>query len=140
MLHAHTFPDPVPTDFALHPPVAPWTYLRLRRQAAGLSIDQAAERIEPRHRQRAAVAAMLRTLEAEGVTARHVSLLDPIHAAYPFDAGVYFQLMTAPADRHPEICRACGCSAHDRCQHEQLGECDWTLPGLCIRCADGERC
>ncbi|RDE04668.1 hypothetical protein [Sphingomonas aracearum] len=142
MLHAHIFsePAPAPTDFHLLPPLTPADYLRICRKASGKSVDQVAEVIEPRHRRRSAVAALIRDLETPGTTANHVTLLDPLHGAFRFSSDVYFQLMTRPPERHPIICRQCGCDRHHRCHHEEIGDCDWTLPGLCSRCADGERC
>lgn len=118
-------------------PVTPAAYLRLRRGAERLTLEQAAERIATRGTDRAELVALMRLLEREGVVARDRATIQLLTLAYPLDVDVYFQLATEPADRHPSICRGCGCSEYDPCQRER-GPCAWAGQNICTRCTDGE--
>jgi len=151
MLHAPLFgrPVPPPPPAGALPPFTPASYLRLRRTAARLTIEQAAERIADRAapvqgrrigrtNALAELRALLRQLETPGVVARSADTLALLRLAFPFDPDVYRQLATEPADRHPRICRGCGCSEHDACAVEPFGNCAWAAPTLCTRCTDGE--
>lgn len=115
-------------------PLTPAGYLRLRRNAARMTIDQVAERIEPRLHRRGDIATMLRNLERDGVTARQIDILRPLQRAFPIDLEVYAQLRDEPADRHPSVCRVCGCSANDRCTGEHRGQCRRETADLCSAC------
>ena len=149
MLHAPLFgrPVPPPPPIGERPPFTPSSYLALRRKAAGLTIDQVAELIVAqasrhalRSRQigRAAQIADLRTLlrqlETPGIVARLRATIDILAGTFPFDPDVYFQLATTPADRHPRICRGCGCTQEDAC----TGGCRWAGQEICTRCSNGE--
>ena len=117
------------------PPLTPAGYLRLCRAAAGLSIEQVVERIEPRIAARSDVGMILRELERDGVKALSVNTLRPLLRAFPLDLEVYAQLRDEPADRHPRICRACGCSQNDACVDRDRCPCAWSdTPGLCTGC------
>lgn len=130
-------------------PLTPGGYLQLRRKAAGLEIRDLAKRLtDLRNAQieaRELPAGMLGMrqdfvkiilmLEAKGVRARHPETLEAIAAVMPFDAGVYQQLAYGNPSRHPRVCRGCGCSTHDSCQHEQWGSCSWASPTQCSHCA-----
>lgn len=142
MLHAHPlFGRPVPpppVTPSLLAPFTPASYLRLRRSAAKLSVDQVAERLTSKDRDQAEIRALVRLLETPGVVARHVATLDLLREAFPFDPDVYRQLAAEPAVRHPRICRGCGCSQWDPCEHAQHGPCAWAGTEICTRCTDGE--
>ena len=130
-------PRPVATTRAPHPS----RYIQLRRRAAGLSIDQVAERLASAERDRIEIRALIRLLETPGTVARHRLTIDTLASAFPLDPDVYRQLATAPADRQHAICGACGCSANDPCHLGEDHLCRM-LPGephLCSRCSDGER-
>lgn len=121
----HQFPRLWPValpivDTAL-PPLTPAAYLKLRREAAGLSIAQVAERLEPRIALRRDVATILDMLERPGATARTVSTLRPLKTVFAIDLEVYAQLRDEPATRHPSICRGCGCSQSDPCVIRERG-------------------
>lgn len=120
-------------------PLTPAAYLRLRRHAAGLSVEDVARVIAPRERDRAEAAALVRTLETDGCRARHTRTLRELRRAFRFDANVYRQLCEEPANRHPRICRDCGCSHYDPCEDfEHGGACGWAEPERCTSCERGE--
>lgn len=110
--------------------VSPSEYLRLRRKAAGLSIADAASLIAQGSRAIDAqeAAALIRLLETPGVRARRLDPIWVIAVAYPVDPDVYQQLARGDADRHPTLCRVCGCSKYDNPG-------DWYAPTLCTGCA-----
>jgi hypothetical protein len=114
----------------------PATYLHLRRVAARLTVDQVAERLAPRARDRAEATALIYLLETAGVRARHTETLVMLAKVFPFDPLVYRQLAEEPADRHPRVCRGCGCSHWDPCRapFEEEG-CAWATLTCCTRCA-----
>jgi hypothetical protein len=124
-------------------PITPATYLTLRREAAGLTRMQVARRLyeikirrffgDRRPRRLfdsvARALATIEQLEVPGARARYRPVIDVLGGIFPLDADVYHQLIDEPADRHPAICRGCGCSAHDACD----GTC--TLAGdVCTHC------
>ncbi len=153
MLHSHDFgrelyrrrflnrrPDPKPLSAA--------GYLVLRRKAAGLTQQQLADRLialraqllaagdaPPIARTRAAdMLDFVRMLEAPATRARLSDTLDAIAAVIPFDTAVYYQLANAKPQRHPRVCRGCGCSQQDACEHEHLGACAWSTTTSCTHC------
>ena len=123
-----------PVPFAM-PPMSAAQYLRLRRTAAGLSIDDVAARLAPRIADRAEAAGLVRSLETPERYARARSTVDRFAAIIPLDPDVYFQLVEEPADRHPTICRGCGCSEGCPCTGDR-GICSLALSTLCTSCAD----
>lgn len=148
MLHVPQFlatvAPPPPAD-PLHRPLTPAGYLALRRKASGRSVDQAGARIVGSCRTRrgrrdglAASLARLRDLlnlaERPGTVVRDRATLMLIRRGYDFDPDVYRQLATEPADRHPRICRECGCSQHDPCECDDGGTCGWAGAQICTRC------
>ena len=116
------------------PPLKPDAYLKLRRRAAGLSIVDVARIIAPRERDRAEAVALVAMLDAPGCRARHSETLDALRSAFQFDPSVYRQLADEPADRHPTVCRGCGCSEWDP-REDQHGACAWSGHTDCTRCA-----
>lgn len=88
------------------PPMAPWDYLRLRREAAGLTIAQAGRAFwaNPAHRED--VERNLRGFEHPGVVMKPW-VAETINRAFPFDPAVYRQLAEDPAHQHPDLCRSC---------------------------------
>jgi hypothetical protein len=145
MLHTPNFGRTVPRPVAphsapssAHAPLTPAAYVALRRKAAGLSVEQVAERLSRRACDQAEIRALVRQLETPGITARHVSSLDILRDAFPLDPNVYFQLAFEPVDRHPRVCRGCGCSHWDLCDRGEAGSCTWASEEICTRCTDGE--
>ena len=87
-------------------------------------------------RDRTDAVALIRLWETEGMRAQFPAVLR-LKGAFPFDAEVYHQLSSEPADRHPAICRACGCSHWDPCDDpDHGGSCGWSEPDLCTHCSD----
>jgi hypothetical protein len=115
-------------------PLTPAGYLRLRRAAIGLTIEQVAARISPTTRGRTVVGRMLRDLERDEVKVLSIDTLRPLARAIPMDLDVYAQLRDEPVDRHPRVCRGCGCSAYDACVDRDLRPCRWATPDLCSAC------
>lgn len=121
--------------------MSPGTYLRKRREAAGIEIEDLAlalETIPPvSHRVRCEMLVQVERdlhpigLELLGWLAR---------------AGVHFDLdvLLTLADRFyfhtdlpvPPICRTCGCSQADACVSDCGEPCGWAAPDLCTRCAE----
>jgi hypothetical protein len=116
----------------------PWRYLKLRREAAGLSVDDVATQLAPKMRDRSAAADLVRQLEREGFVARHPETLERLRSAFAFDPDVYRQLATEPVSRHPRVCHRCACSESDACVPEphlsHASACHWVSPHLCSRC------
>ncbi|MDT8758261.1 hypothetical protein MZO42_06085 [Sphingomonas psychrotolerans] len=121
-------------------PMSPARYLQLRRRAAGLTVDQAAERLVSAERDRREVRAMIRLLETPGTVARLRATIDTLAEAIPLDPDVYRQIATDPVDRHPPICRGCGCSHNDPCHIGNDHICRMLAgePAVCTRCTNGE--
>jgi hypothetical protein len=132
MMHSPILPTTAPpADEAAR--LRPAAYLRLRREAAGLSVEDVATKLAPAAAERAAARALVRLLEVDLVVARKARPIERLAACYPLDPAVYYQL-AGPAP-HPPVCRGCGCSEWDPCQHEERGACSWTTPTRCSHCA-----
>lgn len=124
---------PAPVEQLL-PPLTAADYLRLRREAAKLSIPAVAAALVSTTADRGQAAAFLRLIETPGArVSRHDTLLR-LQAIFPFDPAVYGQLIDEPADRHPQICRGCGCSYWDPCDEDGRGPCAWSSATSCTRC------
>jgi hypothetical protein len=128
----------MPTDLFAAPapgPMKPGEYIRLRREAAGLTIPQAAKHFYKNPDHRADVEANLRTIELPHVKAKpHVS--ETLSRAFPFDDGVYRQLCEDPPEFHPTLCRGCGCDAHNTCHNRDGSDCTITVDGVCTACIE----
>ncbi|WP_156680044.1 helix-turn-helix domain-containing protein [Sphingomonas profundi] len=99
----------------LVPPLTPAEYIRLRREAAGLTIAQAAKPYYRRPEHAADVEATLRRAELPGAMIREDYLVDDYQRAFPFDPAVYRQLRDEAPAHHPTICRSCGCTSWTPC-------------------------
>lgn len=129
-------------------PITPAQYLTLRRKAAGLTRMNVARRLyaieikrfygdrRPRRLFDSIAQALLtiEQLEIPGARTKYRPVIDLLGGIFPLDADVYHQLIDEPADRHPAICRGCGCSAHDACD----GICTLAR-GVCTHCVAGAR-
>lgn len=116
----------------------PGRYIQLRRQAAGLSIEDVAARIgtEPHVAGQSRVE-MLRAVEADEqpLTADVMEALRPV---FVFDAVILVGLCVIATGGHldlPAICRDCGCSEWDACRLSGGRVCSWSTPDLCSACA-----
>jgi hypothetical protein len=87
-------PDPDPVGAA----VMPWDYIRMRREAAGLSIAQAARPFWHHGAHQADVERNFRRIETVGIRMKR---LWSMTRAFPLSLTVYRQLCDTPADRHP---------------------------------------
>jgi hypothetical protein len=128
---------------------SPGTYLRLRREAAGLTIDDVAAIFGtvpgvPL----SARADMLRSIEADvtpiGDDVIRVLMKARELGSFPFDPVVLVQLVDLQAGSplqfgRPRICRVCACSQSDPCYRVGLGgytcTCGWAEADLCDSCA-----
>ena len=113
-------------------PMLPGAYLRLRRCAAGLSIEQVAVRIAPRPHLWQPVAVRIVALEL----AAPMLVLDAAirvrerTQAFQFGLGVWetlVELRDDPASQLPvpRLCTGCGCSWTDPCHPFTGHECAW---------------
>lgn len=135
MLHSlSTIHRCTPRDVAVIAPITPAGYLRLRRNAAGVSVADAARRIAPNNQ--AEGAALIRLLETDGSAARYVETIYALKEAYPLDVDVYVQLRDTAPDAHPKICTSCGCSHWDPCvASDDAGTCSGSSDTTCTRCS-----
>ncbi len=120
------------------PVMQPWDYLRLRREAAGLSIDDVATRLSPRIATRSEAAALVRLLEVRNVRVKQTRTLALLANIYPFDPGVYRQLAWSPPSEHPPVCRGCSCSYWDRIRGDEISHVEWAAPQTCSGCREAE--
>lgn len=140
MMHAfpNTFSLPqsrqervMPTTFA---PLTAAGYLRLRREAAGLKIADVARALAKKPEDLATATELVNLLEQPGNTARQHKTIYALQAIFPFDQEVYGQLATEPAERHPQVCRGCGCSDWDTDDTHAI-RFAWASKHACVRCA-----
>lgn len=120
--------------------LAPSAYLRLRRQTAGLTIPQVAEKLCDNDADRREMIGLIACLETTVVTAKHPSTLLALARAFSLDPAVYWALV----DRQgvpPRVCRTCGCSYWDSCLcgHGDAADiCELVSDILCSRCAGAQ--
>lgn len=121
-------------------PIRPWNYIKMRRRAAGLTIEQAAKPFYQRPDHRACCEANLRTFEMPQVSVKDVRALD-LPRAFPFDAGIYEMLRDLPQDEHPKLCVRCGWDEWTPQADREGGETTWSeaLPDHCSRCEQDAR-
>lgn len=119
--------------------LTPGAYLARRRQAAGMSIDDVAERIatDPRLDQRARCA-WLAQMEAD-LSPIAAESINALALCFPFSR-IALQALANHArepDRFavPRICRTCACSELDACLSADRVPCAWKEDDLCTACA-----
>lgn len=114
--------------------MTPGTYIRLRREAAGLSIEQAEAAIAA-----GMLSAPLAELEADTAMPRGMdgavlsyafAIDDMVLAALCADQGGGDQV---------RICRECGCSRNDPCEPRTGLFCAWAEADLCTACTPVEK-
>ena len=121
-------------DLAAHP----GAYLKYRRQAQRLSLEEVAAALptEP-HLQAHDRVAWLERIEADVVPA-NAHTIAALRTVYRFDVTVLVTLAAIARgewspDRAPQLCRICACSWSDPCAHS--GEaCGWATRDLCTAC------
>lgn len=118
--------------------MSPGTYLRKRREAAGLSVDDVAAMLAcdphyPEHERRD----HLKLLEADAQPASALTIAS-LRSAFQFDGGVLDRLSDLfyfnDGLPEPRLCRECGCSQFDPCIADQSGPCAWAAEDLCTAC------
>ncbi|MDF2602955.1 hypothetical protein [Sphingomonas sp.] len=115
--------------------LTPARYLALRRSAAGMSINAVAVMIAANKRDLGEARDLIALLETPGAVARRPETIDALRNAFPFDPDVYRQLASEPAERHPRVCHACGCSAWDpHVDAHGIETLDWADEATCTRC------
>jgi len=151
-----TPPPPMPPGASGASPapqaMRPGTYLRLRREAAGLTHRHIAIVLVPAGRAdaaelRASMSRRLRLIESDdqagsNPSPRDLDLVDQLGSVFAFSAAIYWLLVGIAADPEseipvPQICRGCGCTWSDPCNERGRG-CAWSAedPSLCTTCAD----
>jgi hypothetical protein len=120
--------------------MSPGTYLRLRRQAAGLTRDDIAliTETEPTKVCARRRAEWLSDIENDG-PALTGDLVEILRSAFNFDPAVLHLLVAIHAGADlvaPQLCRVCACSWLDPCDGDSLGSCSWVSgdPTLCTAC------
>jgi hypothetical protein len=137
--------------------LSPGAYLRKRREAAGVTLDDMAAqlaglpwRVRPPHP--SDVALMLERLEAAEADRDNLTVLQAslVLNVFPLDIEVYEQLLLHHHARRapwiarsvpiPRVCRRCACSDRDGCRTDR-GMCAWARgePALCTACERIER-
>ena len=118
--------------------MSPGTYLRKRREAAGLTLADVAAALatEPRWSEIDRLA-WLTAIERD---VSPLALLDgsALMRVFPFDQTVLTHLQLGPPGLETPrfmLCQECACSAFDACRGDGPA-CHWAAPGLCSRCAD----
>ncbi|MCD2324972.1 helix-turn-helix domain-containing protein [Sphingomonas sp. IC-56] len=127
MLHFPFYEETLETDA-----LAPSAYLRLRRESAGLSVREAAARLAPTNNNLDRAMSLIQRLETPGRKALFRSTIGDLARAFPLDPAVYWQLADEPAERHPRICRSCGCSQQDACVCEDCAPAARPLDRLAV--------
>lgn len=120
-------------DLKNRAPIAPGTYLRLRREAAGLTIAQVAFLLTRNSRSQTDLIYELTACEAGTLRVNNLGLAMQLQKAFPFDLGIWETLAEIAADPGsqlpvPQLCTGCGCSWADHCS--------WRDPAadICTRC------
>ena len=121
-------------------PIAPGTYLRTRRAAAGLSLHDVAARIstDPRLAETDRIA-WLRMIE-NGDAPVTADVARALGRAFAFDPVVLGDLidiaLTGAQAPPPRLCRLCACSENDPCWDAAAqSACAWAATDLCTACA-----
>lgn len=147
-MHVCKIPHVPANDQPTATPLAPSAYLALRRKAAGYNIERLAKALvmvglhghdRPNMEELRAIQNRTRDLvalfERPGVVICNNDTLNLIESVMPFDPAVYRQLAEGGADRHPRICRSCGCSGHDPCITDNE-VCQWITEEACSYCVE----
>ncbi|WP_152524744.1 hypothetical protein [Novosphingobium lindaniclasticum] len=118
------------------PTVLPWDYIRMRREAAGLSIEQAARPYWHRPEHREDVERNFRTLEQPGYRAARNRFGGDKSRSYRVSEAIYRQLCDGPPEQHPRLCLACGWDEWSAQLDIEGFDCTWSDadPQICTLC------
>lgn len=124
--------------------VTPGRYMRLRREAAGLTIDDVAKLLADTPSGAAGFKVLIEALERnDPMSGSELTLLDQLADAriFRFDPAIYYMLVGRRADPEsalplPGLCRSCGCTWNDACVDDARGPCSWAdaEATLCSHC------
>ncbi|AXB75449.1 hypothetical protein [Novosphingobium sp. P6W] len=125
--------DPNATPAPVSPIVMPWDYIRMRRLAAGLSIEQASRPFWHRPEHRADVERNMRQIEEVGF---RVKRLWDMSRSYRLNMTVYRQLCDTLPESHPRLCLACGWDEWSTQIDNEGFDCTWSAadPEICTLC------
>lgn len=114
--------------------IMPWSYIRMRRQAARLTIAQAARPLWVRPEHQFDVEQHFRDLETEGFRVQRLYRTEGL--TYFFSHDVYHQLTNLPPHQHPRLCGRCGWDQHSTQYDHDGADVRWSDedPGICTRC------
>lgn len=125
------------------PPMSPGTYLRKRREAAGLELEDLALMLDSdpavSARSRAELLASIER-DAAPVTEDLMRAVLRLGDAFRLDPLVWVRLIDLAAGDEatlPRLCQSCACSEFDPCIAERDGHhvaCHWVADGLCSAC------
>lgn len=120
--------------------ILPGEYMKLRREAAGLSIEEVAAQLAHTNADRIDVRNEITLLE-DDQPGLFIPLVMRMRAAFRFDPDIYLALLgfaqdagsTAP---RPRICTGCGCSWSDPCADDADSPCRWSARRVdsCTHC------
>ncbi len=115
--------------------MTPGAYLRLRRDAAGLSVRDVATSLPTDPSKSEHERADWIGLIERDETPATLHTIAALRRVFPFDLEILEALAVAHLDAIPvalAICLKCGCTEDDACP----GGCWWHAPGLCSACID----
>ncbi len=118
--------------------MTPGTYLRLRREAAGLTRDEVGLVTDTVPKLCARVRSEWIAAIEDGIAPVSIDVALAFQIAYPFDWDVLVKLCAFQArliDQAPPICAVCACSELDACVERDGEPCAWAGPALCSACA-----
>ncbi|HEX7856011.1 MAG TPA: hypothetical protein VF503_20200 [Sphingobium sp.] len=117
-------------------PIHPWDYIRMRREAAGLTIDQIAPLFYANEDHRADVIRNIRAMEQPDFKPPYpgYDAADMLRA-FPLSTEVYRQLHEDPRF-HPRLCLSCGWDEWSEQYDLQGFSTAWSIHhrGICTRC------
>ncbi|WP_242140841.1 helix-turn-helix transcriptional regulator [Sphingomonas sp. TREG-RG-20F-R18-01] len=118
--------------------MTPGNYIRKRREAAGLTVDELALRLETIPAVSAMTRAQWLTMMETDVAPISISAINAIVSFISLDETVLDALALIRAGvalSSPQICIECGCSEHDPCCDEDgKPTCWWISEELCSCC------
>lgn len=122
---------------SVHPlPIMPWDYVRMRREAAGVSIDQIADLFYADEAHRPDVVRNLQAMEQPDFKLPYPSYdASDMLRAFPLSPDVYRQLFEDPRF-HPRLCLSCGWDEWSEQNDLQGFSTAWstTHNAICTRC------
>ena len=115
--------------------MTPGAYLRMRREAAGVSLVEIAAGFSTQPRLAEHLRAELIELVERDVQPPSFATVELLIAFFDFDRAVLIGLI---AGAEPQLCRVCACSEGDPCVTEHGETCSWDAPDLCTACVGKE--